>query len=424
MNTARAELRGAGIITSGLVFGGTEDPPAVNNTETWNGTNWTEVNNLNSARQSLGASGPGGTNTAALAFGGTQGPQPSRVAVAELWNGTNWTEQDDLNAGRYANGGSGGGSTNALSFGGRNVPNTIIALTEEWTGAGAAVGAWATGGNLNTGRYGMGGLGIYTAALSVGGRNPGAGNGVGNTESYDGTSWTELNDLNTARHSLMTSATSSTAALAFGGEDASRLAVTESWNGTNWTEVNDLNTARGEGGGAGTSTAALAFSGATNPTTRVTNTESWNGTNWTEVNDVNNARFQTLTGLGQTNTAALLVGGRNPPSSILTNTENWNGTNWTEVNDLNLARFALAGQTGTNTSSLAVGGSTPAPATTANTEDWNGVSWQETSNLNTARQSLGGAGTTSNAVVFGGSPNLANTEEWNSPSNVVKTLTD
>ena len=31
---------------------------------------WTEVNDLNTARQSVG-SGPGGSNTAALAFGGT-----------------------------------------------------------------------------------------------------------------------------------------------------------------------------------------------------------------------------------------------------------------------------------------------------------------------------------------------------------------
>jgi hypothetical protein len=38
--------------------------------------------------------------------------------------------------------------------------------------------------------------------------------------------------------------------------------VTESWNGTSWTEVNDLNTARRDLGGCGaTNTAALAFGG-------------------------------------------------------------------------------------------------------------------------------------------------------------------
>ena len=37
---------------------------------------------------------------------------------------------------------------------------------------------------------------------------------------------------------------------------------TETWDGTNWTEVGDLNTAKTDiGGGVGTSTAALSASG-------------------------------------------------------------------------------------------------------------------------------------------------------------------
>ena len=39
------------------------------------------------------------------------------------------------------------------------------------------------------------------------------------------------------------------AGLNFGGDGG--LALTESWNGTNWTEVADLNTARQFLGGAG-----------------------------------------------------------------------------------------------------------------------------------------------------------------------------
>jgi hypothetical protein len=37
--------------------------------------------------------------------------------------------------------------------------------------------------------------------------------------------------------------------------------VTESYNGTSWTEVNDLNTARYDLAGAGIQTSALAFGG-------------------------------------------------------------------------------------------------------------------------------------------------------------------
>jgi hypothetical protein len=42
-------LRGAGTNTAALAFGG-NIPPTTGATETWNGTNWTEVNDLNTAR--------------------------------------------------------------------------------------------------------------------------------------------------------------------------------------------------------------------------------------------------------------------------------------------------------------------------------------------------------------------------------------
>jgi hypothetical protein len=82
------------------------------------------------------------------------------------------------------------------------------------------------------------------------------------------------------------------------------LALTESYNGTAWTELNDMNTARRLLGGCGaTNTASLAFGGLATPGD-VGNTENWNGTSWTEVNDLNVARRE-FTGSIGTNTAAL-----------------------------------------------------------------------------------------------------------------------
>ena len=109
----------------------------------------------------------------------------------------------------------------------------------------------------------------------------------------------------------------STAALAFGG-DASPQAVTELWNGSSWSSVNVLNTARQRLGGAGTSTSALAMGG--QPITGVT--ESWNGTNWTEVADLAVAR-RWVVGAGINNTSALAFGGEST-AGIVTNTEEWN----------------------------------------------------------------------------------------------------
>ena len=89
-----------------------------------------------------------------------------------------------------------------------------------------------------------------------------------------------------------------------GGDDGpSPRAYTEVWNGTSWTEVNDLNTARYGVGGAGTSTDSLCF--AAYPTGVIN--EHWNGTSWTEVNDLGTARGYTA-GNGSTTAAICLSG--------------------------------------------------------------------------------------------------------------------
>ena len=66
-----------------------------------------------------------------------------------------------------------------------------------------------------------------------------------NNESYNGSSWTEVNNLNTGRHAASFAGADNTAALVFTGYSDSYVAITKLWNGTSWTEVNDINTARG-----------------------------------------------------------------------------------------------------------------------------------------------------------------------------------
>ena len=120
-----------------------------------------------------------------------------------------------------------------------------------------------------------------------------------------------------------------------GGEIQSmdNLQIQKSYNGTNWTEVNNLNTGRILSGGAGTQTAGLAMGGEPDSN----DAESWNGTNWTEVNDLNRSEAYGM-GTG-TQTSALYFGGE----PVTGATELWNGTNWTEVNDLSTTRRQLGG---------------------------------------------------------------------------------
>ena len=113
---------------------------------------------------------------------------------------------------------------------------------------------------------------LKTAALAVSGP-PGA-----IVEQYNGTSWTEIADVNAARASFPVVGTTA-AALKFGGDPPGSTALTEQWNGTSWTEVGDLNTGRYAQGGAGISTLALSFGGFIPPTVQSV-TEAWDGTSW------------------------------------------------------------------------------------------------------------------------------------------------
>ncbi len=277
--------------------------------------------------------------------------------------------------------------------------------------------AWATGGSLNTGRYEIRGAGASeTSSLVFGGATgPAFGkSGYALTESYNGSSWTEVNDLNSPSGMQGTAGTQ-TAALGFGGyASLSTTGKTESWNGSNWTEVNDLNNARAYHHGTGTQTAALAFGGGSGFT------ESWNGTNWTEVNDMASTPRSGVAGAG-TQTSALAIGQISGGSLV----ESWNGTNWTEVSDLNNGR-SVAGATGAdNTSAVYFGGFLPGLA--ANTETWNGSSWTEITDMSTARGALSGAGSITGALASGGqtgpafsSPNHTDaTEEFTGGAGVV-----
>ena len=162
LNTARDNTNGSGIATSGLLYGGQTPGGGVTNTESWNGTSWTEVNDLNTAREYLGALGPDNTN--ALAFGGlVRTPVEANVANTENWNGTSWSEVNDLNTARIALAGA-GTNTTGLAFGGSNPAK--VAITEEWNGA-----SWSEVADLSTARNGLAGAGSQTSALAIGGND-------------------------------------------------------------------------------------------------------------------------------------------------------------------------------------------------------------------------------------------------------------
>ena len=249
-------------------------------------------------------------------------------------------------------------------------------------------GVWSLGPNINNPRQDNAGAGVQNAALSFGGYPP-SGQTAASTEIYDGTTWSELNDLNLGRASGGGLGTVD-AALYMGGQPT--ISCTEEWNGTSWSEVTNMTTARANNQGVGTQNAGLIFGG--NP--GIATTEEYNGTSFSTGGSLITAIFG-AGGAGIQN-AGLKFGGSTP--SVSNTTEHYNGTSWTAGGNLITARTYLKGA-GTENSALAVMGF---PAAGTLTEHYDGSSWSAGGSLNIARSSGAATGVSYAAIAMGGAP--------------------
>ena len=428
MNSARTAGSmggGASPYTAAIYFGGYTVPDKGALTESWDGSSWTEVGDLNTARQYVCGSG---TSTDGLAFGG--GVIPPITTNTEAWDGSSWTEVANMGTSRYGSTGTGASSANALVAGG-NTPSASSAV-EEWTTTATPTtlakitegqlffnsttntfketitdipaATWATGGDMNVPSHARGGAGhANTLALAIG-ADPSP---QGQTEEYNGSTWSEKNDLNVGRRYIATLGTTTLALAAGGANPGGYSAKAETWDGTNWTAISDINSTRGYFSGAGVYNSAIIIGG--EPTDNDDKVEIWNGSSWTEVSEVNTGVRQ-FARAGHSSANDALKAGGYTGTAHTADTETWNGSSWTEVSNLNTSRYSLAGDGNSSSSALAFGGYTS--TNVGNTESWNGSTWTEVNDLGTARNNLGGAGISSSALAFGANPASAATEEF------------
>jgi len=282
--------------------------------------------------------------------------------------------------------------------------------------------AWATGGNLNTGRYAITQAGTQTAAIAMGGYSSPVVTYYTVTEKYDGTTWTETGDLSTGRSKASCNVGTQTATLIGAGVSPSTLKICETFNGSTWTVENELNTARHSLAGAGTTTAAVCFGGNQAPGPYDTAlSETYNGTTWTETNNLNNGR-SAIAG-GGLSTAGIGFAGY-ITGTTYAKTETYDGTCWTEVSNLNTASSSGAGAAATNTAALSMGSAPGAPGGANSCESYDGTSWAVTTAFTTARGDPRGTGTSSLGLLaaISVSPYLT-CEEFDSAPVTAKTVT-
>ena len=269
---------------------------------------WSSGNATNSGRHALAS---GGTQSAGFIAGGGS---PTRINETELFDGTNWTVSGNLPAvNSYL---CGYGTSSSAGFSACGSLPAATNNTQSFNGS-----TWTAQPTANTARTALGGAGTSTAGIIMGGQPP----YYSITEKFDGTSWTETGDLNQSR-SYNTASGTNTAALCFFGNSsthASGMVLVEEFNGSTWAEVADINNVRSgcqQCGGLGTVTNTLAFGGQPGP---YAYTEFYNGTAWTELADLGTPRGQG--GGGGGSLAAFYACGSSPATPASTVNEVWNG---------------------------------------------------------------------------------------------------
>ena len=445
LNTGRSNNATCGTQTAALCIAGRISTAHANTNivEDFDGSTWTEVNDVNTTRRNLSAS-PSGTPSAALGAGGYI---TAASALTESYDGTSWTEVGDLNLAKdWA--GMAGNQTSAIFFAGRPTmpPGYYQTTTEYWDGS-----TWTEINDLGTGRYapGFGGSSSGASAFCASG-GPVAPVGLISEEFsvpstvtvaqegqvwYNTTStvlkgfaaavstgaWASGADLNIGRAYMCGAGTTQNTALVSGGQapapQGGKTDITETYNGSAWTEVGDLLAVHTGAMGAGTQTAAFCAGGF--QPGDIANMEIWDGTSWTEVNNINTAR-RFGGGAGTTTSGLVFSGGATTGPTTPHNdlTESWDGTCWTEVADLANAHQTNVGGLGTlGTAALCIGGYKSPAAATAFVEEWNGTAWSELTAIGTAGYYIAGNGTTTSALCYGGGTSaptiLAKTQFWN-----------
>ena len=283
----------------------------------------------------------------------------------------------------------------------------------------SSTGSWASGGTMNNGQANGSSAGTLTAGLAFGG-------GMSTTtESYDGTSWTNLASAHNNPGAQNTGGvgTQTSALLVAGGGWPNGTNAVYEYDGSSWTSGGNLGTAGYYIGAHGTQTAALASGGRSNMAPaeffgRNTKCEEYDGSSWTAAGALSNGRF--IHGAAGTQTAGLAFAGNDDNYTAINSTEHYDGSSWTAGGNYGEVKVNHAGF-GTQTAAVGAGGG---PSINSATYTYDGSTWSADTSMPSGRSNISGSGTSSAGFVIGGNSNPAavDNDEWSGAGEAVVTL--
>jgi hypothetical protein len=266
MGTARQGLTGFGTQTAAIGAGG-YTTTAVTTSESYDGTTWTSTPSLPGVKRGINNSGAG-TQAAGYVVGGLS---TAGLNTTDEWNGSSWSGSGSYPITAFDISSMGTQTAGLTGAGEVPAPPVRSVVSAEYNGS-----TWTAGNPVTIGRYGAGKAGIQTAGLIFAGNVPSPAF-LGATESYDGTSWTNLPATTVTHAQYMFAAGTQTAALKAGGEGQPNYASSEIFDGTSWSSITAMPFGKYIGGPAGTTSAALVFGGyRQTPAGNTNSTFAWN----------------------------------------------------------------------------------------------------------------------------------------------------
>ena len=276
------------------------------------------------------------------------------------------------------------------------------------------VGAWSTGGNLNTGRteVNSGTNGTQTACFIAGGSA--SGGRTLNSETYDGSTWTSRGNMTGTARGGCSNFGTMTAGAAAGGWTGSVQTLTNEFNGASWADASAaLATGSTAHGACGTQTAALSRVGSYNDVARGSSCEEYDGSSHSSGGSLSGNRGDATT--CGTLTSAVQAGGQSAggAANILTICQTYNGSSWTTNSATLAGKRRQQAIFGASDSDATICGGNDNSVDLATVESWNGTAWSSVASLPAAIATIQGCGSSSGTgLISGGTSNSNATKEF------------
>jgi hypothetical protein len=175
--TTRAYVNGGGTETAGIVYGGgLEGGAGTNSTEEYSGTAYTAGGVLPNEYYNAVGTGPA---SATITIVGAGYPTAGPKRTVSTYDGTSWAASPATYPAELIRGRAVGDSSSAFVFGGE----ADLTTSNTWDGS-----SFAGGPTMNVGRQDMVGFGTVTNAVVAGGQLSPSG-GLTTSETYNGTAW-------------------------------------------------------------------------------------------------------------------------------------------------------------------------------------------------------------------------------------------